>query len=113
MDYSRAPVSDRFQPVYEVVLLIPEGRVATYGDVAALAGRPGAPRWAGQALAHLEDPEVPWHRVLNAQGRTSLDGKRGREQRRRLRAEGVVFTAGGRVDLERFRWRPKVRLREP
>lgn len=110
MDYSRPPVSDRFQPVYEVVRLIPEGRIATYGDVAALAGRPGAPRWTGQALAKLNDPAVPWHRVLNAQGRISLDGERGREQRRRLLAENVVFTAG-RVNLDRFRWRPRVRVR--
>lgn len=105
-------MSDRFQPVYEVVRLIPEGRVATYGDVAAMAGRPGAPRWAGQALAHLEDPEVPWHRVLNAQGRTSLDGERGREQRRRLLAEGVVFKSARGVDLDRYRWRPRLRIRK-
>lgn len=109
--YSGRPVSARFQSIYEVVRLIPEGQVATYGDVAALAGRPGASRWAGQALARLDEVDVPWHRVINARGRISLDGKRGREQRRRLMAEGVVFSTGGRVDLDQYRWRPRVSVR--
>lgn len=104
-------MSTRFQSLYDIVRMVPEGRVATYGDIATLSGRPGAARWAGQALAHLDQPDVPWHRVINAQGKISLDGERGREQRRLLMAEGVVFSASSRVDLERLRWRPRVRVR--
>lgn len=111
LDYPARVQNESFGRVFEVVKMIPEGRVATYGDVAALAGRPGAPRWAGQALANLTGDDVPWHRVLNAQGRVSLDGVRGRVQRQRLMAEGVSFSSAGRVDLIRYRWRPRVRVR--
>lgn len=111
VDYSRRVTNAGFERVFAVVRMIPEGRVATYGYIAAFAGRPGAARWAGQALANLGADDVPWHRVLNATGGISLDGARGATQRRRLQAEGVVFTNGGRVDLERFRWRPRIEIR--
>jgi methylated-DNA-protein-cysteine methyltransferase related protein len=99
---------------YAAVRRIPRGRVATYGQVAALAGRPGHARQAGYALHALgEHTTVPWHRVVNAQGRLSL-ARRGHEaafeQRFRLEREGVVFDARGRVPLARFGWkrpRPK------
>jgi len=94
---------------YAVVRRIPRGQVATYGQVAALAGRPGNARQAGYALHALgEHTTVPWHRVVNAQGRLSLARRgpeAGFEQRFRLEREGVVFDARGRVPLKRFRWK--------
>ena len=99
-----------WEPVYRVVRRIPAGRVASYGQIAALAGMPRAARQVGYAL-HALDAEsgVPWHRVVNAQGRIS---ERGPSvivalQRSRLEAEGIVFAAGGRIDLARFGWRSR------
>ncbi|MFL5385390.1 MAG: MGMT family protein [Longimicrobiaceae bacterium] len=95
-----------YERIYAVVRRIPKGRVCTYGRVAELAGNPGAARQVGYALHALpEHTTVPWHRVINAQGRVSL--RRGGpelEQRFRLEAEGVVFDQGGRVSLQRFGW---------
>jgi methylated-DNA-protein-cysteine methyltransferase-like protein len=117
--------------VYAWIRRIPRGRVATYGQIARLAGAPRRARHVGQALAD-PPPElhVPWHRVVNAQGRISLRGtgsgapegirarrrmpSRARKpapggpearQRRLLEAEGVRFR-DGRIDLERYRWNP-------
>ncbi len=99
----------RYQLIYAAVLQIPEGQVATYGDVAALAGLPNHARMVGYALHHLaEDSTVPWHRVINAQGALSIGQSRlDREQVQRglLEAEGVVFRANGRVDLKKYRYR--------
>jgi methylated-DNA-protein-cysteine methyltransferase-like protein len=91
-----------------VVRRIPRGRVATYGQVAELAGLPGQARQVGYAMAALDDDRVPWHRVVNARGAISLPaaGHSALIQRARLEAEGVVF-AGDRVSLDRFRWRPR------
>lgn len=93
-----------FERVYEAVRGIPRGRVATYGQVARLLGVPRGARAVGWALGAL-DPRrarrVPWHRVVGAGGRISLRAGAGPLlQRRRLRAEGVVFQ-GSRVDLRR------------
>jgi len=99
-----------WEPVYRVVRRIPAGRVASYGQVAALAGMPRAARQVGYALHALgADTDVPWHRVVNAQG---VVPKRGPSevvplQRSRLEAEGVTFSASGRIDLGRFGWRPR------
>ena len=99
--------------IYAAVRRIPAGRVATYGQVAALAGLPGHARQVGYALAALPaGSTVPWHRVINAQGRISLrrDGPgAGVPQRLRLEREGVAFDAAGRVPLARFGWAPAVR----
>jgi len=95
--------SSFFERVYELVEQIPRGRVATYGQVAALLGVPRGARAVGWALRALNRPRartVPWHRVLGAGGRISLRGGSGpTEQRRRLRAEGVRFRKGC-VDLK-------------
>ena len=87
---------------------IPRGRVASYGQVAAEAGLPGRARLVGRALGALSgESALAWHRVVNAQGRISeRPGGAMVEQRRRLEAEGVAFDARGRIDLERFGWRP-------
>ena len=95
---------------HAVVRRIPEGRVATYGQVAAMAGLPGRARQVGYAMAALpEGSDLPWHRVINARGEVSRrTGGRTFEriQRALLEAEGVRFDDRGRVDLARFRWDP-------
>ena len=92
--------------VWQVVASIPAGTVATYGQVAALAGLPRGARLVGQVLAALPSgSRLPWHRVVNAQGRSSLPGAAGERQRDLLREEGVEM-ADGRVSLPRFRWTP-------
>lgn len=104
------PGEGLYARIYAVVAAIPEGRVATYGQVAALASIPGHARQVGYALHSLpEGSELPWHRVLNAQGevsrRSGPDWVEG-FQRHLLEEEGVVFDERDRVDLSRFRWSP-------
>jgi len=99
------------EQIYAVIQEIPAGYVATYGQIAALAGLPGQARQVGYALSALaDDSPVPWHRVVNARGEISLrSGGNAADllQRLRLEAEGVVFDAQGRIPLELFRWRPE------
>lgn len=107
--------SRRREAYLALVRRIPRGRVATYGQIAALAGWPRHAREVGRALAGLEEgSEVPWQRVVNAGGRVSPRGLWGDEghQRRLLEAEGVGFDRRGRIDLERHRWDP-VEARRP
>ncbi len=101
--------------IYKVVRRIPKGRVATYGQVASLAGLGGHARQVGYALSALADDDprqkgVPWHRVINTRGEISVREAPGSDldQRRALEAEGVQFSATGRVSLERYRWRPRL-----
>jgi methylated-DNA-protein-cysteine methyltransferase-like protein len=106
--------SDAYRRIYAVVSKIPRGRVATYGQIAVLAGLEGRARLVGYALHALpERSGLPWHRVINARGEVSErsdGGPADRVQRLLLKRERVRFDAGGRVALERFRWRP-TRLR--
>lgn len=100
---------DTYAQIRAVVRRIPRGKVATYGQVAEVAGMPGAARLVGYAL-HASEPHhgLPWHRVLGAGGRLTLaklDPATALTQRIRLEAEGVSFVAGGRVDLGRCRWK--------
>jgi methylated-DNA-protein-cysteine methyltransferase-like protein len=101
--------SSAYPAIYAAVRRIPRGRVCTYGGVAALAGLPGRARQVGYALFALpEHSTVPWHRVVNAQGRLSLEQRAaggGLAQRFRLEKEGVVFDANGRLSLARFGWK--------
>lgn len=104
----------RYQRFYRVVRRIPRGRVATYGQVAALAGMPRGARLAGYALSALRGAahDVPWQRVLGARGRgfagVSLKDPMGAGVQRDLLArEGVTLDARGRIDLTRFGWRPR------
>lgn len=99
---------DRYARIRAVVRDIPRGRVASYGQVAELAGIARGARQVGYALNRLPpDSDVPWHRVVNAAGRISLPdaGGAAAEQTARLRAEGVRV-ARRRIDLERYGWRP-------
>ena len=94
--------------IWRAVKAIPRGRVATYGDVAALAGLPRGARQVGRALGLAPDRlRLPWHRVVAAGGRIALPAGSGarREQLARLKAEGVLVRKG-RVDFRRFRWQP-------
>ena len=96
-----------YDKIYAAVCLIPRGRVATYGQVAALAGNGGAARAVGNALHKNPMPGViPCHRVVNAQGRLAPHFAFGGadEQRRLLEAEGVRAD-GGYVDLRLYQWR--------
>ena len=102
-----------FTRLIAVVRRIPRGRVASYGQVAALAGLPRYARHVGYALHALpEATPVPWHRVVNARGGISLRpwGGGAETQALRLAAEGIEFDARGRVPHERF-WRPGTRPR--
>jgi methylated-DNA-protein-cysteine methyltransferase-like protein len=97
-----------YERIYGIVNLIPRGRVATYGQIAAMAGR-CTPRMAGYVMAALPaERDIPWHRVINAKGMVSPrsgDDSHGL-QRVMLEAEGVVFDHRERVNLSVFGWRP-------
>jgi methylated-DNA-protein-cysteine methyltransferase-like protein len=102
----------RFEPFYRVARSIPRGRVATYGQVAALAGRPRGARLCGYALSALRNTvhDVPWQRVLGARGagRAGIslrDPIGAAAQRALLEREGVLVDARGRVELGRYGWR--------
>lgn len=100
-------MSNFYEAVYGAVRKIPRGRVATYGGIAWMLGRPQAARAVGYALRALpDDTEVPWHRVINAKGTISLRGRHPEEtdrQRKLLEEEGVEFV-GDRTDLAKYGW---------
>lgn len=101
------PDASAIERIWHAVRLIPEGRVATYGQVALVAGLPGHARQVGYALSSLpEGSDVPWHRVINAGGRISPRAEPGWEdfQRILLLEEGIVFRSNGSIDLDRFGW---------
>jgi methylated-DNA-protein-cysteine methyltransferase-like protein len=104
------PTSDPYRRIYAVVRRVPRGRVATYGQVAALAGMPRHARQVGYALNRLPaDSAVPWHRVVNAAGQISLRANcLGHEdlQAHLLRRERVRLEEG-KISLPRFQWRPR------
>ncbi|MFL6259157.1 MAG: MGMT family protein [Thermoanaerobaculia bacterium] len=109
------------EKIYAVIRRIPRGWVATYGQIAALAGLPRRARMVGQVLrATPQEVDVPWQRVVNAQGtispRSDSIGWTEGYQRHLLEEEGVVFSKSGRIDLDRFLWdpdRPGRRARKP
>lgn len=104
----RARAADeRRQRIWQVISAIPPGRVCSYGAVAKLAGIPNGARQTAWALRHLpRDTKIPWFRVINSAGRIAMpEGSRGyREQRKRLRAEGVTFGDSGRIASREFWW---------
>ena len=104
----RAKAADPFSHrVLSVVRRIPPGRVASYGEVAALAGRPRAARAVGNIMKGCRRPDVPCHRVIAAGGR--LGGYGGSEilKRSLLVAEGIVVSGCRVRELERVRWQPR------
>jgi methylated-DNA-protein-cysteine methyltransferase-like protein len=104
---SQSDFGDWMKTVWQVVQGIPRGHVLTYGEVARLAGKARWARRVSRAMRRApRGVELPWHRVVNAQGKISLppDSNGFREQRRRLEEEGVVFL-DGKIDLGRFGYR--------
>jgi methylated-DNA-protein-cysteine methyltransferase related protein len=98
------------QDVIRLVRQIPRGKVATYGQIAELAGKPGAARGVGWILnSCAETHKLPWQRVLNSQGQISLHPKSAefKEQRRLLKKEGVEFLTSKALDLSVYQWKPK------
>ena len=97
-----------FSAFYDIVRRIPAGSVATYGQVAHLAGLPRRARTVGYAMAGCQDPSVPCHRVVDRFGGTKVcfDICAPGTQRALLEAEGVAFREDGTVDLERCLWHP-------
>lgn len=103
-----------FERIWRLVAAVPRGRVATYGQIARMAGLVNGARTVGWALRALPDGQrvkgrpVPWHRVINAQGSISLRGRDGGGEASRqaavLRREGIDLLPGGRIDLRRYRW---------
>jgi methylated-DNA-protein-cysteine methyltransferase-like protein len=110
------PLSN-YSKIYAAIRRIPFGKVATYGQIAEVAGLPRQARLVGYALFQQEvDDDLPWHRVVNAQGAISYSPARQQAdhlQRVLLEAEGVIFNARGRIDLKQFRWQPKRRHLKP
>jgi methylated-DNA-protein-cysteine methyltransferase-like protein len=103
--------SETYQRIYAVVARIPRGRVASYGQIARLADMPRHARLVGYALnALVASNRLPWHRVVNAQGRISERGDGGaaaQAQRKRLEKEGVRFSPQGLIDLAAYGWQPE------
>jgi len=101
-------MANTYDLIYTVVRQIPHGQVATYGQVAELAGLIGKPRVVGYALYRVTDAdEIPWHRVINAKGEVSRSPLRNGTdylQQSLLEAEGIEFDQTGKLDLPRYRW---------
>ena len=100
----------RLERIYETIRDIPRGCVASYGQIAEIAGIPRGARQVGWALKHLPEwQDVPWHRVITASGRIAFEtgSARFEKQRRLLEKEGITVTAG-RVDMRRYRWEPQL-----
>lgn len=94
--------------VKRLIKQIPAGKVMTYGLVAACCGNPRAARQVARILhASSRKDQLPWHRIVNRQGRISLKPFRGYEiQKQLLQKEGVVFASDDSIDLNRFLWQP-------
>ncbi len=104
--------SKTYTTIYDVVRRIPKGKVATYGQVAELAGLFGKPRVVGYALFRVAEPaeNLPWHRVVNAKGEVSYSQVRNGSdylQRELLEDEGIEFKPNGKLDLAQYRWQPE------
>jgi methylated-DNA-protein-cysteine methyltransferase-like protein len=107
MVYGRERDRGVFARIYAVVRMIPRGQVATYGQIASIVADPQAARTVGWALSSLSaEAQVPWHRVINAQGRISPRRHPGAtdEQRLLLEHEGIILDRHGRIDLETYQW---------
>jgi methylated-DNA-protein-cysteine methyltransferase-like protein len=109
MKTTRPKTSEAFsftRKVKKIIRKIPRGKVATYGQVAAYAGNPRAARQVAWLLnSSSRKDKLPWHRVINRQGRISLKPNHGYEiQKMLLRKEGVKFDKNDRIDFERYLW---------
>ncbi|GAB5364513.1 hypothetical protein AAMO2058_000977000 [Amorphochlora amoebiformis] len=99
-----------YDRIYFAASHIPHGKVATYGQIAKLAGLPGRARMVGRAMFMIpdaDDTEVAWHRVINSKGTISRTPARcGNDDRQKelLEAEGIEFSKNGRIDFSKYRW---------
>ncbi len=104
MDIPTESAPSRHERIWQVVAAIPHGKVATYGQVASLAGMPNQARLVGRVLSRLPaGTQLPWHRVLNAAGRIS--NPNAVRQQERLAEEGLTFVQG-RLNLKECQWQP-------
>ncbi len=93
------------EEVLKIISSIPRGRVATYGQIAAMAGNPRGSRQVSRILHSMtRKHDLPWQRVVNSRGMISIPGSGGESQRRLLMAEGIEFDDRGNIDLKRFRF---------
>ncbi|HSH02877.1 MAG TPA: methylated-DNA--[protein]-cysteine S-methyltransferase [Anaerolineae bacterium] len=106
-------MSSFYEQVYAVVRRIPSGKVTSYGRIARMLGRPRAARAVGYALNALKDKQhnptyqnIPWHRVINSQGRISIVNRENSalDQAERLRAENITVSPDGRINLDHYLW---------
>ncbi|MCH9691117.1 MAG: MGMT family protein [Gammaproteobacteria bacterium] len=103
---SESTQHDATNRIWLALAQVPSGYVVTYGGLATLAGTPGAARLVGQTLRKLpKNTNLPWHRVINAQGRISLPQPAAQRQITRLEREGITLL-NGRVDLKKYLWQP-------
>ncbi|PHS73726.1 MAG: cysteine methyltransferase [Cycloclasticus sp.] len=103
---NRIKLNPRHQKIYSIVCEIPKGCVSTYGDIARFAGYPRCARLVGVALRSApDDLNIPWHRVINAQGKISFSkgSDKAQIQQQRLEEESVVFMSGV-VNLRQYGW---------
>lgn len=104
---STSATQELAQMIVAVVAKIPYGKVASYGQIAAMAGLPRHARLVGKVLSQMDDSsDIPWHRVINAQGRISLnrlDDHGYNDQQAKLLSEGIVFH-NGKVSFKQFGW---------
>ena len=102
-------MSEFDERIYKLALLIPEGKVASYGQLAAMAGFPRMARAAGRAMKNApSDRNIPCHRVVNQNGEIAPPHvfESRQHQRSMLQAEGVVFKPNGRIDMKKSLWKP-------
>lgn len=103
--------NDSYRRIWQQAALIPEGQVASYGQIAKLAGLPRrAARMVGRALGSAPAAmKLPWHRVVNAQGRVSIPrGSRGFERQCELLVREGIEVRDGQLDMDRYRWEPSL-----
>jgi len=108
VEYPETTMSEELsfrERVWLIIAAIPYGRVTTYGEIARLAGSPRAARQVGGVLKKLpEGSSLPWHRVVNREGRISLQGEDFRRQQQALEAENIEFTQQQTINLDKYRW---------
>lgn len=101
-------MNPNYQRIFNTVLAVPAGKVASYGQIADLAGLPGRARLVGRALGYApQELDVPWYRILRASGQLAFEAasKQAIQQSRLLHAEGVLVK-NNRVNLKQFGWQP-------
>ncbi|MEG3765783.1 MGMT family protein [Alteromonas sp. 14N.309.X.WAT.G.H12] len=103
-------VPDSITKILSVAMIIPVGRVATYGQIADLAGLPGRARLVSKALKKADhDMSIPWHRILRSDGKIAFaaNSEQAQEQKQRLLSEGVAIS-GYRITLKQYQWQPEL-----